>query len=62
MEKTRKRIRINLSEPGMHLDFIPYGNLPEVSLVFDDGTHRHIGIIASRKDLLILKDALKDVV
>ncbi len=58
-----KKTRIDLSEKGMRIEFIPGGAFPELSFIHNqpDGTML-IGFITKMEDLRKLKAALQDVV
>jgi hypothetical protein len=59
--KMIKKVTIELSEPGMRMEFFPGGHHPEISIVHDQGKLRTIGVIHKAADLRRLKEALKDV-
>ena len=57
-----KQVKINLSEPGMKIEFISGGGrFPELNFIVDDKGSRKIGTITTIEELKKLKDALKDV-
>lgn len=58
---SRKTVKIETSEKGVYMQFVPGGNCPQINIVIDNELNRKIAIIADTKQLKILKDALKDV-
>lgn len=58
---SKKTVKIETSENGVYMQFVPGGTCPQINIVIDNELNRKIAIIANTKDLKKLKAALENV-